>query len=129
MEDYLEKYLKKENDSIVQLCNKITDKQMDFTNEILNINIKNTIKSHDCLIEQKKEAISQTTQRIDILSIKFDDEEFDVTTHPKSLLEKQNEEIEKFKKDIESLTELHNVLMDSETSNMPKRVSKNLQSI
>ena len=129
MEDYLEKYLKKENESIVPLCNKIKDKQLDFTNELLDNNIQNTIKSHDCLIEEKKESLTQNTQKIDILSIEFDEEEFGDTAPPKSLLEKQKDELNKIEEEIKALTELHDVLMDTALDNMPKRVFKNLQNI
>lgn len=123
MGDYLEKYLKKENESIVQLWNKIIDKQMDFTNELLDISIQNNIKSYECLIEQKKETITEYTKLIDI----FLNNEVDIATPTKSLIEKQNEDIDKLKQDLQSLNELHGALMDKSLDEVPKRGFENLQ--
>lgn len=119
----MEKYLKKENESIVQLWNKIIDKQMDFTNELLDISIQNNIKSYECLIEQKKETITEYTKLIDI----FLNNEVDIATPTKSLIEKQNEDIDKLKQDLQSLNELHGALMDKSLDEVPKRVFENLQ--
>lgn len=124
MGDYLEKYLKKENESIVQLWNKIIDKQMDFTNELLDISIQNNIKSYECLIEQKKETITEYTKLIDIF---LNNNEVDIATPTKSLIEKQNEDIDKLKQDLQSLNELHGALMDKSLDEVPKRVFENLQ--
>lgn len=124
MGDYLEKYLKKENESIVQLWNKIIDKQMDFTNELLDISIQNNIKSYECLIEQKKETITEYTKLIDMF---LNNNEVDIATPTKSLIEKQNEDIDKLKQDLQSLNELHGALMDKSLDEVPKRVFENLQ--
>lgn len=124
MGNYLEKYLKKENESIVQLWNKIIDKQMDFTNELLDISIQNNIKSYECLIEQKKETITEYTNLIDIF---LNNNEVDITTPTKSLIEKQNDDIDRLKQDLHSLNELHDALMDKSLDEVPKRVFENLQ--
>lgn len=126
MGDYSERYLKKENESIIQIYNKMIDKKMDFSNKSLNCVIQKNIESYESLIEQKKEALTQTSNHlIDVLAHN-NDEEFEGATPPKTFLEKQNEEINKFKEEIRTLTELHNASMDKSLEVVPERVLKNL---
>ena len=129
MDEYMEKYLEKENESIVKLCNNIIDKQVDFTNELLDISMQNNLRAYDSLIEERKEALIESVNHlIDTLAINHD-EEFDGTTPPKSLLEKQNDDLDKFKEELKILTQFHNASMDKSLDILPKRVINNLENI
>lgn len=99
--------LETQKESFAKLLNELIDKQVEFSRELTNIILQDTINAYENLIEHRKEATTKSIQLIDVL---LKDETFDVTKTTQTLMDKQCSDIDKFTEELQILIDLQETL-------------------
>ena len=124
----LEDVLKNKEKELITDFFEIIDKHVEHEREIIQILIQEYIKAYETLIAQRKATINNL---INIIAILFKDEkDSDVTKPTKSLMEKQQQDVDKYQQEMQLLVELQDALNNAQENNdVPMEIFDKIKNI